>query len=365
MQATQRAARKATGRCMMNNTKSHAHNPVPHSKNYVKDDVVTAIPRVESSKWNQCLENNGNAIRTYHSKFPEIPTMTSRELVDRWNQQDAEKEDDDDDDDDVWKEFEAKLKQANGEQGRERREKSRIGPTLLLDCRSKEERAVSLIPGAVPFDSFEKTEWMNEHVCGNNHGNLNKDINDDDVKAYDDNGVEGERRGIPTIILYCTVGYRSGSEARKLTDDLVRTSSPDNGSDGTAEIGKSVVIYNLDGILSYTFVKDAPPLVSSSDASSTPGDEESGTKRVHSYGKQWSSLANPDYDVVYFPDKSAELASHLLQTGLQTSLRWAQHKISYFITPKAETKKADVEISQDRPRSVTEKEPQWVSGNRE
>merc|ERR1711957_795956 len=128
----------------------------------------------------------------------------------------------------------------------------------------------------------------------------------------------------PTIVFYCTIGYRSGREAQRLVDELT---SPSSLVDGI-ELGKSLDIKNLDGILSYSFVPDAPPLIMSRNSQQNTSSNGNGndcggggggggggdgmttmtttttitttTRNVHSYGKEWSVAMNPDYDVVYF-----------------------------------------------------------------
>ena len=109
-------------------------------------------------------------------------------------------------------------------------------PVVLVDGRSEEERAVSIIPGAIAAPEFEQ------------------------------NAAEYERR---PVVCYCTIGYRSGKYAEKLRED---------GWDA----------YNLRGsILAWTHA--GKPLV-------TPGGEE--TKRVHVYGEKWD-LAAKGYESVW------------------------------------------------------------------
>mmetsp|Transcript_26090 Transcript_26090/g.47332 ORF Transcript_26090/g.47332 Transcript_26090/m.47332 type:complete len:89 (+) Transcript_26090:2-268(+) len=49
------------------------------------------------------------------------------------------------------------------------------------------------------------------------------------------------------------------------------------------------------------------------------------TRRVHSYGREWSAAANPDYEVVYF-DTALRRARHSVQTGLTCAFRMVQHQ---------------------------------------
>ena len=105
---------------------------------------------------------------------------------------------------------------------------------VFLDCRDAEERAVSVIPGA--------------------------------VSEYDD--------GKETIVIcYCTIGYRSQKKVQEL-----KKRNPD------------VKAYNLSGsIVAWTHDPRAPALVDPK-----TGKE---TKRVHTYGKTWA-LQRKDYEAV-------------------------------------------------------------------
>ena len=235
------------------------------------------------------LASNKKMVQKYHSMFPKIPTMTSEELVARWKEIDKlEDERDDslnsDDGDD----------NADGSYNDYRHDSTAPGPLLLIDVRSKSERMVSMIQGALAMDDLETTRWINKYVHG-----------------FD--GVH--RGGMPTIVTYCTIGYRSGREAQWLFEDLTGTFG--------VEIGKSVEIKNLDGILAYSFLEDAPPLLSPCRKGSS---DSLMTRRIHSYGKEWSDAADPSFEVVYF-DSKTQKAKHLLQTGLASAVRLVQHQI--------------------------------------
>jgi rhodanese-related sulfurtransferase len=102
---------------------------------------------------------------------------------------------------------------------------------VFLDVRDEAERAVSYIPGAVSVGSFE--------AMGGSVKNA-------------------------TVIVYCTIGYRSAEYVAKITGDR------DN-------------IYNLrGGILAWTHARQ--PLEN----------ERGDTKRIHVYGRRWD-LAPLDY----------------------------------------------------------------------
>lgn len=99
----------------------------------------------------------------------------------------------------------------------------------IVDVREPNERAVSMIPGAMTRTEFE----------------ARKD----------------EFRDVP-IVAYCTLGFRSGKYAAKLSDE---------GFDA----------YNLRGaILAWTHARQ--PLV----------DAQGETRRVHVYGRKWNLVAS-------------------------------------------------------------------------
>jgi rhodanese-related sulfurtransferase len=109
-------------------------------------------------------------------------------------------------------------------------------PFVIVDVRDDEERAVSIIPGALSKGEFERREE--------------------------------EFSGTP-ILAYCTIGYRSGKYA-----DYLR------GNDWDA--------FNLRGSL-LAWVHAGQPLAD------VAGEE---TKRIHVYGRKWN-LAPEDYDATF------------------------------------------------------------------
>jgi len=254
------------------------------------DELVCESEQKKNQAHVDALALNQQLVHKYQGHFPKIPTMTSHELVARWKQQDRE---DDAREDSIVTDSTSSTAYSYGSF---QQTASRLGPLLLLDVRSKAERSVSIIPGAVSIDCLEKTRWMNRHV---HH-------------FY----PEENSQGIPTIVLYSTIGIRSGREAQRLVDDLTSTFD-------SIQIGTSVDIKILDGILSYSFVEDAPPLMSQSHEMTT---------RIHSYSKEWSSAINPDYDVIYFNAKS--LKRYRFQTSVMSAFRKTQHQFSKSMTKK-------------------------------
>lgn len=116
------------------------------------------------------------------------------------------------------------------------RQRIATGEVVLVDCREPAEQAVSMIAGAVPRADF-----------------------DADSEAY---------RG-RTVVVYCTIGYRSGVYAGELREAGVDAINLIGGVLGWSHIGGSFV------------------------------DESGGeTRRVHVYGATWDLLAE-GYESVY------------------------------------------------------------------
>jgi sodium/bile acid cotransporter 7 len=107
---------------------------------------------------------------------------------------------------------------------------------VLIDVREDDERAVSIIEGAITKKGYES-----------------------DLEAY-----SGKK-----IVAYCTIGYRSGLYVKKLKD-------------------KGIDAYNLQGSI-LAWVNAGMPL-----------QDESGnsTNRVHVYGKKWNIVPN-EYEGVW------------------------------------------------------------------
>jgi rhodanese-related sulfurtransferase len=109
---------------------------------------------------------------------------------------------------------------------------------LLVDVRTNDETQVSMLPGAMTMHEFEA-------------------------------GIHDSTK---TVVVYCTVGYRSGFHARRWQSSE-RSAQP---------------IYNLDGILAWAHQQG--PLVD-------PTTREP-TNRVHTYSAKWDCL-HPDYRAVF------------------------------------------------------------------
>eukprot|EP01080_Neovahlkampfia_damariscottae_P011862 gene11862-5191_t len=112
--------------------------------------------------------------------------------------------------------------------------------TVLIDHREEEEQKVSIIPGAIPSTNFKLEKIKEEYV-----------------------------------IVYCTIGFRSGKFVKELLEKYSNLK------------GK---IFNLKGsILSWTYEGDK--------ALVNPQGNE--TKKVHVFGPSWD-YSNSTYEPVYF-----------------------------------------------------------------
>lgn len=113
---------------------------------------------------------------------------------------------------------------------------------VLLDIRQPDEQAVSMIPKAMTTQDF----------------------------------AARFRKGIPKgkrIVVYCTIGYRSGRYAMQLATQNIRAENLEGGLLAWSHVGGPLEVRNPDGLV-------------------TP------TKRVHIYDKTWNFL-HPDYQAVW------------------------------------------------------------------
>ena len=157
---------------------------------------------------------------------------------------------------------------------------------LLVDVRTEKERDVSMISGAVSLNEF-KTNVLP----------LLEAKSDDDSALPD------------MIVTYCTIGFRSGVEARKLIHEYPRIfvgwenddrSTPEECGASTTKVG------NLDGIipfanasLDYSEKRQSSeripiePLIVNRKTNTA-------TKKVHVYGPSWQNFLSPNYDAITF-----------------------------------------------------------------
>ena len=139
---------------------------------------------------------------------------------------------------------------------------------LLVDVRSPAEQNVSIISNAITMEEFES-----------NFDQYQTRINDNST----------------TVVTYCTIGYRSGLEGRRLRDEYKLH-------------GK---IMNLDGIVCYTHACEKFNSLSGNNDDSNANDKtnigtflinpknQESTKKVHVFGESWNYAAE-SFESVYF-----------------------------------------------------------------
>ncbi|HDZ22153.1 hypothetical protein LCGC14_1002450 [marine sediment metagenome] len=87
----------------------------------------------------------------------------------------------------------------------------KTGQVVLVDVRGADEQDVSMIPGAIPARRFEE---------------------------------EGERYEEKQIVVYCTIGYRSGLYAKKLDEQGYRAVNLEGGILAWVHAGQMIVNHN-------------------------------------------------------------------------------------------------------------------------
>lgn len=134
----------------------------------------------------------------------------------------------------------------------------------LVDCRTRPERAVSFIAGACPVDELDVSE-------------------DDDI----------------VVVCYCTIGYRSGLEARRLK-----------------ELHPQWTVYNMDGIVAFTHA------VQESDSLQLVDETGEKVQRVHTFAATWDFVDPVGYETTCFA--ANELPRRFLQVGGKILVRTMQ-----------------------------------------
>lgn len=145
-------------------------------------------------------------------------------------------------------------------------------PVHLVDVRSDPERDVSVIPGSISLSEFE------EMVAPN--------ISDDAL-----------------VVCYCTIGFRSGLEARRLNERYKLTGR----------------VRNLDGIIAYTHAQQ-----SDSSLHLVNGTTGEFSDRVHIFGSRWD-CADKSYTAT--PFSLSNQAKKGAQIGLRATVLMGQHAL--------------------------------------
>jgi len=146
---------------------------------------------------------------------------------------------------------------------------------IFVDVRSAAERAVSVIEGSMTLDEFQADQA--------------------------DDCIHAQLLQESPVIVYCTIGYRSGLEATRLHQQY-----------------PGLKIFNLDSICLYAQAaaanKDLPRLV----------DPETGepATQIHTFGKQWDFVDRGHYESVHFG--GAETALRMVRVGFHAAVRHTQ-----------------------------------------
>lgn len=126
----------------------------------------------------------------------------------------------------------------------------RASSLCIVDTRTPEEVAVSIIPGSMTAEQYE---------------------------------AQREAQAGKTVVCYCTVGYRSSAYALKLKEKGVEAKNLEGGIVRWAQKRHSLVT--------------PPSSADGSSSGSSPGGQE--TKRIHVFAKPWA-LQPDDYEAVMF-----------------------------------------------------------------
>ena len=146
---------------------------------------------------------------------------------------------------------------------------------ILVDCRTAPERKVSMMEGAVSLKEFESSYRQHDGVP-------------DDTK----------------VILYCTIGYRSGMEAKRLLQKY-------SGLQGN--------IQSLDGIVSFTHALEKD--TTSPSWSVVDPITLLPTTKVHCFGPLWA-CPHEKYTAISYPFPI--LVVRTMQVGLTLTVRTLQ-----------------------------------------
>eukprot|EP00581_Thalassiosira_minuscula_P011103 CAMPEP_0183717994 /NCGR_PEP_ID=MMETSP0737-20130205/11381_1 /TAXON_ID=385413 /ORGANISM="Thalassiosira miniscula, Strain CCMP1093" /LENGTH=329 /DNA_ID=CAMNT_0025947473 /DNA_START=93 /DNA_END=1079 /DNA_ORIENTATION=- len=322
------------------------------------------------------METATEASLKYQSLFPEVSSISSRELLlDTFSSSNNASDVTD------GNPGSAPLTTAAAATIAQPQWKLRGQTVLLVDVRSPPERRVSMISGAISMDEFRNevlprmnrsstteddssssssshvhddtiTTSQHDKLAGSNSPLMEKDPKHSNTsntnEYYDDEGITASDETRTTssshpytyhhpgiVATYCTIGYRSGMEARKLQHDypyLFRRLDDDDGDDAgggtTRNVKTSIRIVNLDGIVPFAnaaleFTKQAQIISQGTDdqeyattsASVTTTSMLSSappttllvepttsrpTKRVHVYGASWKHYLSDRYDARVF-----------------------------------------------------------------
>lgn len=186
---------------------------------------------------------------------------------------------------------------------------------FLVDVRSTAERSVSMIEGAIPLEAFSQIMTKRQQDL-KRHQNQPKNTTSNAV-PLEDPCTSNTSTNKLTVICYCTIGYRSGMEARRMrqrfSSNHIRKSR--RNANATDDINDTEdVYYNLDGIVAFAHALAAAQAVGSASASATtptttttlvhPATGQP-TRVVHTFSPLWDYISPPNDNDDIIDDTSA------------------------------------------------------------
>lgn len=151
---------------------------------------------------------------------------------------------------------------------------------LLVDVRSPPEREVSMIAGAISLDEF------NTNVLPSL--------------------MNTPRDQLPqSIVIYCTIGYRSGVEGRKLLNEhptlFHSCDACDQNERNNLNDRSRIQIWNLDGILPFAnALKSSQQSALLTNRYLVDPSTKNPTNKVHVYGPSWKNCLDETYEAIMF-----------------------------------------------------------------
>ena len=184
---------------------------------------------------------------------------------------------------------------------------------LLVDVRTRPEREVSMISGSISLHEFRERilpSLLHKHPSSS--------LQYDTTTNHDNNTTNMHRNKedqiFSYIAMYCTVGYRSGMECRKLQQEYPSIFSSNSANvDDTSSVKKddaiiqqdatSLKVVNLDGIITFAnaTIEDPKETDLNKETLLIEPISKQSTNRVHVYGPSWGKYLNSEqFEAVSF-----------------------------------------------------------------
>ena len=249
-----------------NKTRRNHFTMMPTLNDDSQHDVASSISR--EACLTECQRNQ--------QQFPNVRYMTSQELQERLLSKNNENNNNNDNND-----------------------------IILVDVRTVTERNVSMIIGSITLQELYQNY-------------LPKLLNQQQQQEDDEKTI---------VVLYCTIGYRSGLEARRLMEYSNNSNLLD--------------IYSLDGIVPFTYCSCSSSMIIQPATATTKhslsclsrNNNDTNTESnnnsdcvVHAFGSTWRDCTNPKFETRIFQRGPIQLM-RLLQVGALVFVRSIQHEI--------------------------------------